>query len=107
MHKHINMTSFYHKAEYEPLIVLDVRNTDEYEMEHLPNAINIPLDLIPKHTTSLKEDETYYVVCKTGKRAEKACQFLCDQGFDAIFVKGGMEEWPGQLDHSNDFTVLL
>ncbi|HBY89733.1 MAG: rhodanese-like domain-containing protein [Ruoffia tabacinasalis] len=107
MHKNIDITSFYQKANSEPLIILDVRDTDEYEMGHVPNAINIPLDSLPKHTPALNEDETYYIICKTGKRAEKACHFLSEHGFKAICVEDGTQNWPGQLEHSNDFTVLL
>ena len=44
MHSNIDIASFYNKAQAESLIILDVRNTDEYEIERVPNSVNIPLD---------------------------------------------------------------
>ena len=107
MHSNIDIASFYNKAQAESLIILDVRNTDEYEIERVPNSVNIPLDYLPKHTDALNEDKTYYVICKSGIRSEKACQFLSEHGFKTVHVEGGIQSWPGELEQSNDFTTLL
>ena len=107
MRKNIDMKSFYQKASNESLIIIDVRDPEEYALKHVANAVNIPLDLLSKHMVALNEDETYYILCKTGVRSEKAADYLLEHGFNAISVDDGIEAWPGDLTHSSDFTALL
>ena len=33
----------------------------------------------------------YYVICKSGMRSARACQFLAEQGYEVINVLGGMD----------------
>ena len=34
-----------------------------------------------------------YVICKTGARSYRACEFLVDQGLDGVNVEGGTKAW--------------
>ena len=36
-------------------------------------------------------DSLYYVICKSGMRSARACQFLEEQGYEVINVQGGMD----------------
>ena len=43
MYKSIGMPEFYQEAKRHQLPIIDVREIDEYEAGHVPNAKNLPL----------------------------------------------------------------
>ena len=67
MMKEIVFDKFYQLYQKESLSVLDVREVEELDNEQL-----------------------HYVICKSGMRSARACQFLAEQGYDVINVQGGM-----------------
>lgn len=83
----------------EPLVVLDVRTEQEYELAHIPGSILVPLheiesslEEIPNHGTPIA------VICEHGFRSIAACRFLAERGFEPLFnVDGGLAAWPGPL----------
>ena len=54
--------------------IIDVRSPAEYESGHAENSINIVFSDIVKGVTEndIKKDDTIYVYCLSGKRAERA-----------------------------------
>ncbi|EKA06088.1 rhodanese-like sulfurtransferase [Streptococcus sp. GMD6S] len=38
----------------------------------------------------MDKDLLHYVICKSGIRSARACQFLVEQGYEVINVQGGM-----------------
>mgnify|MGYP000653271854 FL=1 len=73
--------------------VLDVREVDEFEAGHVPNALHIPLASVPESTHLIVEHETLYVICKAGGRSMKAATYLEAQGYSVVSVAGGTDEW--------------
>lgn len=73
--------------------ILDVRDVKEYATGHVPNAMSMPLSLIPLRVSELRRSETYYLICQTGGRSAQAYQYLTDQGYDVVNVLGGTSEW--------------
>jgi rhodanese-related sulfurtransferase len=69
---------------------LDVRLPSEYQNFHQPGAINIPLYFIRMKLSSLDKSRRYVVVCDTGRRSSAGAYILCDRGFDACVLKGGI-----------------
>ncbi|HFI0463623.1 TPA: rhodanese-like domain-containing protein [Streptococcus suis] len=79
--------------------VIDVRESGEYASGHVPGAINMPLSLLPYTFQDLKKDQPYYIICQSGARSMRACQFLDQQGYQVTNVIGGTQAWPDPLDH--------
>lgn len=83
------------QQENPALEVLDVRTPVEFREVHLACARNTPLDrLNPKDElpTNGASDQPVYLICRSGKRGEKACQMFVDQGFENVVnVEGGTE----------------
>ncbi len=75
--------------------VLDVREVDEFTAGHVPNAKHVPLATVPENLHLITETETIYVICKAGGRSMKAATFLEAQGYTAVSVAGGTDEWAG------------
>ena len=69
---------------------MDVREVEEFETLHLEGAHNLPLSQLTDTYDQLDKDLLHYVICKSGMRSARACQFLAEQGYDVINVQGGM-----------------
>lgn len=77
--------------------LIDVRETDEYEGGHVAAAVHVALGTVPDNVASFQPtaegDGPTYVICKSGGRSMRACEFLSQQGIEAINVVGGTMEW--------------
>ena len=89
--KEITFNDFYQLYQKESLSVLDVREVEEFEALHLEDARNFPLSKLTDTFEKLDKDNLYYVICKSGMRSARACQFLAEQGYEVVNVKGGMD----------------
>jgi len=89
--KEITFNDFYQLYQKDSLSVLDVREVEEFEVLHLEGARNFPLSQLADTYKQLGKDNLYYVICKSGIRSARACQFLAEQGYEVINVQGGMD----------------
>ena len=90
MMKEIAFDAFYQLYQNEKLSLVDVREVEEFETLHLEGAQNLPLSQLTDIYDQLDKDLLHYVICKSGMRSARACQFLAEQGYDVINVQGGM-----------------
>ncbi len=70
--------------------LLDVREKVELAVEHVPDAVNIPLDELRSRLEELPRDREIHVICRSGQRAYTAARILMQNGFDARVISGGM-----------------
>lgn len=73
--------------------ILDVREDYEWTAGHAEDAMHIPLDQLPARISEVDPDEDLYVICRTGGRSFRAAQWLVGQGYSALNVAGGMDQW--------------
>lgn len=88
--KEITFNDFYQLYQNEQLSLVDVREAEEFETLHLEGAQNLPLSQLADIYDQLDKDLLHYVICKSGMRSARACQFLAEKGYDVINVQGGM-----------------
>jgi len=88
--KEITFNDFYQLYQNEQLSLVDVREVEEFQTLHLEGAQNLPLSQLADIYDQLDKDLLHYVICKSGMRSARACQFLAEQGYDVINVQGGM-----------------
>lgn len=88
--KEIAFDAFYQLYQNEQLSLVDVREVEEFQTLHLEGARNLPLSQLSDTYDQLDKDLLYYVICKSGMRSARACQFLAEQGYEVINVQGGM-----------------
>jgi adenylyltransferase/sulfurtransferase len=71
---------------------LDVRTTEEFERQHLPIAVNVPLRELEHY--KIDEEKTTYLICETGMRSETAARMLQEKYPNKQFVNvlGGMKK---------------
>jgi len=73
--------------------LLDVREDDEWAAGYAPGARHIPLGQVSARVGEIPQDQTVYVICRSGHRSGRAAQALADAGWQAINVAGGMQDW--------------
>ena len=81
---------------YPDLLVLDVRNVDEFNISHLHNATLIPVAELSGRLTELASynDTEIIVYCMTGGRSADASDILVDNNFTKIYnMLGGISTW--------------
>jgi rhodanese-related sulfurtransferase len=75
------------------IVLVDVREPDEFENFHVPGALLIPLAEVPERIEEIPDDQRVYVICATGARSGRAVEFLNKQGYDTVNVAGGSKAW--------------
>jgi rhodanese-related sulfurtransferase len=79
--------------------VVDVRSAGEYELGHIPGAINVPVGEIQATAANWDKTKTYVVYCATGQRSAKAVATMQSMGFANIdHFAAGIQAWTGKLD---------
>ncbi|OXS59318.1 sulfurtransferase [Cohnella sp. CIP 111063] len=84
-------------AKGERLLILDVREPEEWAIGHIPGAKHLPLVSIMSRRGELDRSASYIVVCRSGNRSGLACELLEELGFHAINMSGGMSGWTGEI----------
>ena len=77
----------------EGAVLIDVRNTDEYEEGHLDSSVNVPLSHISDiatYITNLPKNGKIIVYCKSGVRSTEAAQELINMGYLNIYNLGAI-----------------
>ncbi len=77
------------------VVILDVREPEEYEQGHIENSMSLPLgDVSIKASEVLPDkDETILVYCRSGNRSKQASEILVDLGYTNIYEFGGINDW--------------
>ena len=74
-------------------LMVDVRETDEWDLGHAPHSMLIPLGELPARIDELPEQRPLHIICRSGGRSGRAVAFLRANGVEAINVAGGMLAW--------------
>lgn len=74
-------------------MLLDVREDDEWEEGHAPDAVHIAMGDVPSRVSEIAGDARVYVVCHSGGRSARVVEYLVHAGIDAVNVDGGMIAW--------------
>lgn len=77
-------------------LVIDVRDTGEYEAGHIAGARHVPEKQLAERLRELEKfkDRPLIVVCRSGMRSGAAVKVLRDNGFgEAVNLRGGLAAW--------------
>ncbi len=74
--------------------ILDVRQPEEWNEGHIPNATLIPLDQLAQRVNELPRDREIVVVCRSGNRSREGTLILLENGFKQVSsMAGGVLDW--------------
>ncbi len=80
-------------AASDNIVLLDVREVDEFEAGHIPHSVWIPLGDLEQARMRLPINRTIVCVCRSGGRSARATETLQTWGFNASNMVGGMQAW--------------
>lgn len=81
-------------ADDEDILLVDIRTPGEIAQGAIPNAIQMPMHLIPLRLAELPKDRDVVLYCRSGARSYQACAYLAQQGYDrALNLRGGIIAW--------------
>ena len=87
----------------DDILLIDVREPNEYEIVSIPGAVLIPKGEILSGAAleRLPQDKRIVLHCKSGQRSAECLAVIKDAGFsDAVHVGGGVLAWINQVDPS-------
>ncbi len=83
-------------------LLVDVREPDEWQADHVAGATHIPLGTIASRAATLPKDREVLLICRTGNRSAMAQERLAQAGFTNVTnVEGGITAW---IEH--DYPVV-
>ncbi len=85
----------------QDVIILDVREQDEYDSGHIPGAVLLPVGTINEETAAEvipEKDSTVLVYCRSGNRSKTASSTLAELGYTNIYEFGGINTWPYETE---------
>ena len=85
----------------EPVVLIDVREPDEWAVNRIEGATLIPLMTLPQRARELDPSTEVVAYCKMGSRSEQAVLFLRRLGFRrAKHLVGGIDAWIERVDRT-------
>jgi rhodanese-related sulfurtransferase len=96
----VNAEEFAREIAKEGVQLVDVRTASEYAEGHIPNAVNIDVNLpdFADKIGKLDKDRTVAIYCRSGRRSKKAAEQAVKLGFKVVELDGGVLSWTGQLE---------
>lgn len=87
------------------ILLIDVRDPEEYYEEHIPGSINIPLQVLDTEIVNLSVNPSTPIIlyCKMGMRAASGASLLYQMGFQNLYVFGGIDDWKYETVRYGDF----
>lgn len=94
----------------EGFVLLDVREQNEWDAGHAPNARSFPMSKIPGNLEQFPKENTL-VICRTGGRSSQLTEWLALKDIRVWNVRDGMVGWrlaghPIVKDDGTPGTVL-
>lgn len=78
----------------DDVIILDIREPNEYAREHIANSKNIPLSQLSITNLEPFKDKIVLVHCRSGNRTKQAKEALSKLPFrELICLSGGLDQW--------------
>jgi rhodanese-related sulfurtransferase len=75
------------------LVLVDVRQPQEWRAGVVAGALLIPLNELPRRIDELPRESTVAFLCRSGHRSTLAARQARRHGIDVVSVKGGMIAW--------------
>ena len=86
-------------SDGKPIVLVDVRDPDEFAEGHIKGAINIPYDdARPRIFKELSPNDRIVFICHGGPMGDELGDLLAKNGYKSVYnLKGGMKKWKGGI----------
>ncbi len=85
----------------EDVIILDVREQEEYDSGHIPGAVLLSVGSIDEDSAAAvipEMDSAVLVYCRSGNRSRNAAAALAELGYTQVYEFGGINDWPYEVE---------
>jgi len=81
------------------VIIVDVRNLDEFNAGHVEHAILLPVDEIAARAATVIPDKSQTIIlyCRSGARSSRAATMLSEMGYTSVYDFGAFTNWAGTI----------
>lgn len=81
-------------ADTEDVLLVDIRTPAEIAQGMIPDALQLPMHLIPLQMNEIPKDRDVVIYCRSGARSYQACAYLMQQGYNRVLnLRGGIIAW--------------
>lgn len=92
--QNIEATALFNLITQPKVLLVDVRNDDEVMRGIIPNAIHIPLSMLPVSYEKLENADKVVFYCHSGVRSALAADFAVSKGIEHVYnLTGGVIAW--------------
>jgi rhodanese-related sulfurtransferase len=76
------------------VLLVDIRTPAEVAQAAIPNAVHLPMHLLPLRMDELPRGKDVVLYCRSGARSYHACAYLAQHGFENVLnLRGGIIAW--------------
>ena len=100
MIKEIRVKELKDSLDTKDLVIIDVREEEEYAICNIEPSLHIPMNKIPSHLDKLDKDTGYAIMCHSGVRSHNVCFYLQNYGYKVRNVAGGIHQWALEIDET-------
>lgn len=98
---HISQEEAKEMMDTQDVLILDVREQEEYDSGHIPDAVLLPVETITEESAAEvipDKDTTVLVYCRSGNRSKTAAKTLAGLEYTNIYEFGGITTWPYEVE---------
>lgn len=91
------------KVNYKKLVekgafIIDVRTKKEFNKEHIPGAMNLPIEMLRNYITMLKDKKQPIITCcSSGSKSTLAERILMSHGYENVYSAGSWKVLSSEL----------
>lgn len=79
---------------HEKILIVDVRNEEDYEELHIPDSIFLDQYTFNDFVEEIDKEQMIVIYCYRGNRSKKTALRLINKGFKEVYnLTGGFKEW--------------
>lgn len=78
-------------------VIVDVRTKAEFQSGHIKGAVNIPLQNLQNHFSTLKKNKPIITCCASGMRSTSAKDILISHGYAEVYNGGGWQSLQNKI----------
>ncbi len=83
------------------VLIIDLRDREEYEAGHIPSAVNIPYEELENKKIYLHRNYLLIFYCDRGNVSLLAARDLMKDGYNIKSLYGGIRAYRGRLDYGS------
>lgn len=95
------------QRQREESLIIDVRTTHEYQLQHIEGALNIPVDEIRERLDEIPHDKELLLYCAIGLRGYVAARILMQHGYKRVRnLSGGFKTYSNAIADQNHSPLM-